>query len=122
MKNKAKKLNNKLKKIKKKVFLFIIFSIIFLLLLAYKLYNGETKKIVREPAVAGTWYPGSEDNLNELIEYFLNRAKTTKINKTIKALIVPHAGYRFSGIVAAYGFNQLNGKYETVIVLGPSHH
>jgi len=44
-----------------------------------------------------------------------------KFNGTIKALIVPHAGYRFSGQIAATAFKQLEDDYETIIILAPSH-
>jgi len=47
--------------------------------------------------------------------------KKQEINGEVKALIVPHAGYVYSGQVAATGFKHLNGKYDTVIVLAPSH-
>ena len=47
--------------------------------------------------------------------------KKLEFNGTIKALIVPHAGYVYSGQVAAVAFKQLDNIYETVFLLGPSH-
>lgn len=124
MKKKIKKLHNHIKsKIKKRhIIFFIILLVISLLLSVYKTQNEIKEKIVRESAVAGTWYPSSKDNLNEAIDIFLNKAKTLEIDGKIKALIVPHAGYAYSGLIAAYGFKQLKESYETIIVLGTPHH
>ncbi|MFH1174305.1 MAG: AmmeMemoRadiSam system protein B [archaeon] len=75
---------------------------------------------VRKPAVAGTFYPGSEELLRSMIHEFMQACKKMKFSP--KALIVPHAGYVYSGIVAAAGYHLLQGKtYERVILLGPSH-
>ncbi len=81
----------------------------------------ETKK-VREPVVAGSWYPGKKDDLSKLIDGFLKNAKKEDLGR-IKALIAPHAGYAYSGQVAAYSYAQVAGnKYADVYVLAPTHH
>jgi len=79
--------------------------------------------LVREPAVAGTFYPGDPIVLQQQIEHFLFDAKT---NTTIapKALIVPHAGYIYSGPTAASAYQllvPLAHKLSKVVLLGPSH-
>ncbi len=79
-------------------------------------------KTVREPAVAGLFYPRDPDVLSRTIDGYLATAKTTR-RGTLKALICPHAGYPYSGPVAASGFRLLRGThYGTVIILGPSHY
>ena len=81
------------------------------------------KKIVRQPAVAGAFYPGSKLEVQDLVNGFL--AKVSKETETgrPKILIVPHAGYVYSGQVAAYGFKQLVDEgFKKAIILGPSHH
>ncbi|MBW2975983.1 AmmeMemoRadiSam system protein B [Candidatus Woesearchaeota archaeon] len=78
-------------------------------------------KKIREPVVAGTWYPGTEAGLKSAINEYLDNVKKARLNGAIKAIIVPHAGYRASGQVAAVAFNQLDDIYDTVILLGPSH-
>ncbi|MCX5758527.1 MAG: AmmeMemoRadiSam system protein B, partial [Candidatus Hydrogenedentes bacterium] len=56
------------------------------------------------------------------LDRFLAKADATPL-ENVQALIVPHAGYRYSGPVAAYGYKEVAGKhYSRVIVMGPSHH
>src|SRR4030042_143568 len=79
---------------------------------------------IRPPAVAGQFYPDNPLELKQMISRFINEAGIEKTEKKLKALIVPHAGYNFSGPVAAYGYkliqeNQL--KQSRVFLLGPSH-
>ncbi len=77
---------------------------------------------VRSPAVAGSFYPGSPSELREMVNDFLRKVIPKKIEGEIIALIVPHAGFVFSGEVAAYSYKQLEGKhFDTVILLGDSH-
>lgn len=77
---------------------------------------------IREPAVAGLFYPGTSSSLNELIDKFLKAAPNLNITD-LRAIISPHAGYVYSGPVAAYGYKQVLGKgYKTVIILAPSHY
>ncbi len=77
----------------------------------------------RHPAVAGQLYPAAANELTSTLNDLFKKAEPRKIQGEIIALIVPHAGYVFSGSVAASGFNQLNPvkKYENVFLLGSSH-
>jgi AmmeMemoRadiSam system protein B len=78
---------------------------------------------LRNPQFAGTFYPDDPQVLKEMIEGFLHQATTPKLKVQPKAIIVPHAGYVYSGQVAAYGFKILeNYQYQNIILLGPSHH
>ncbi len=78
---------------------------------------------VRRPAVAGSWYPADGQALRRLIEGFLSGTGGVEVPGKPIAVIAPHAGYRFSGRVAAYAFAALKGKrYRRVIVLAPSHY
>ena len=113
----------------KHMIIIIVLLIIFLLILAYAGINGrekteleEQEKLVRPPAVAGTWYPSDKALLKSLINDYLRRATKKEINGEIRALIAPHAGYPYSGLVAANGFKQLEKDYDTVILIGPTHH
>jgi MEMO1 family protein len=82
----------------------------------------ESGKRVREPAVAGLFYPKEEKVLSELIDGLLAAAPAQKVPK-LKALVCPHAGYRYSGPTAAFGYKLLMGRqYDTVILLAPSHY
>ena len=84
--------------------------------------NNMKSQKVREPAVAGTFYDGSRSVLLQRIEEFLEKAEIEPIEGSILALVSPHAGYSYSGQIAAYGFKQLVGRdYDTVIIMGPNH-
>ncbi len=77
---------------------------------------------VRQPAVAGLFYPVDARALIRQITELLERVKIKKMRGELKALIVPHAGYTYSGLTAAYGYKLLeNKKYDTVVVISPSH-
>ena len=77
---------------------------------------------VREPAVAGLFYPKDPVQLSLMIDRLLAAAPTEPIGE-LKAIVCPHAGYEFSGPVAAYSFKNLIGRrFDTVIILGPSHY
>ena len=77
---------------------------------------------IRPPAVAGTFYTAHPDELSDQIHGFLRAVPPRTLPGTISALISPHAGYQYSGQVAAYGYKLLEGmKFDTVVVLAPSH-
>ncbi len=78
---------------------------------------------IREPAVAGLFYPKDPAELSREIDACLAGAKATAFDGELKALICPHAGYPYSGPVAGYAYRLLAGReYDTVVVMGPSHY
>jgi hypothetical protein len=77
---------------------------------------------VREPAVSGMFYPDSPTKLRKDIEIYLRNAVVPDLEDNIIGIISPHAGYMYSGQVAAYGFRMIEKRpYDTVILIGPSH-
>ena len=77
---------------------------------------------LRHPIVAGTFYPDDTELLKKMIQGFLGNATVEKHKSRAKAIIVPHAGYVYSGPVAAYAFKSIeNYSYKKIILLGPSH-
>jgi hypothetical protein len=77
---------------------------------------------IKEPNVAGQFYPAEKELLSRTIEEFLDNARPPKIKGDIIGLICPHAGYEFSGQTAAFGYKLIKGKpYKTVIIIGPAH-
>lgn len=77
---------------------------------------------VRVAAVAGLFYPAQKDRLQEQVDGLLSGAETPRL-ENVRALIVPHAGYTYSGPVAAVAYNAVRKKpYKTVVVIGPSHY
>lgn len=74
------------------------------------------------PNVRGAFYPAEKDELAEMVDGFLEKAEQPSIKGEIVALVSPHAGYIYSGQVAAYGYKALKYKsFDTVIIIGPSH-
>ncbi|HAH20974.1 MAG TPA: hypothetical protein DCL49_08750 [Candidatus Omnitrophica bacterium] len=77
----------------------------------------------KEPSVAGQFYPQDKNTLSRQIESFLDNAHSEPVSGNIFCLIVPHAGYAFSGQAAAFAYALIKDKpYKTVVVIGPSHH
>ncbi len=76
----------------------------------------------RSPVVAGQFYPDDPDNLSKTVKKMLAKASSSPEGELI-GLIAPHAGYVFSGNVAAESFHLLEEKenIENVILVGPSH-
>lgn len=77
---------------------------------------------VREPAVAGTFYPSDPQQLKTMLEGFIEPAPATANEP--KAIIAPHAGYIYSGPVAATAYERLamaRAVIKRIVLLGPSH-
>ena len=76
---------------------------------------------IRESVAAGSFYSGNPSELSRQINEFLDNAESSDI-KNIKAIICPHAGYIYSGQVAAYSYRQIVGqKFDSVFLIAPSH-
>ncbi|MBU1992859.1 AmmeMemoRadiSam system protein B [Patescibacteria group bacterium] len=80
---------------------------------------------IRHPAVADMFYPGKSAVLRQQVSQFLEQANPPNIGGRIKGLIAPHAGYVYSGPVAAYAYKSLENldreKDWKILLLGPSH-
>jgi AmmeMemoRadiSam system protein B/AmmeMemoRadiSam system protein A len=77
---------------------------------------------VKDPAVAGTFYPADKKSLQNTVDTFLTKAEKAPGTGKLMVLISPHAGYMYSGQVAAYGYKQIQGgDIKKVILIGPSH-
>jgi len=81
------------------------------------------KKDSRAPVHAGAFYPADKTKLSSMINHFLSQTKSKKLEGKLAALIVPHAGYIYSGITAAFAYNSLRkASPKKIILLGPSHY
>jgi len=114
----------------KKAIIFAIFIVLIVMLALIidqgkfmsKEKNKEDDKRIREPAVAGSFYPSDKAELDLMIDEFFEKAELPKLGGNISALIVSHAGYEYSGQVAAYAYKALIGKkIDTVVLIGNSH-
>jgi len=86
--------------------------------------------MIRHPAVAGQFYAGSKDRLlREIEQCFLDKRgpgrlpQLGKRKNTLKGVVVPHAGYIYSGAIAAHSYNAIaeNGFADVFFILGPNH-
>jgi MEMO1 family protein len=78
---------------------------------------------VRQAGVAGSFYPADPKMLSAMIDDMLAHASPPLITDPILAVVAPHAGYEFSGPVAAYTYAALKGrKFSRVVVIAPSHY
>jgi AmmeMemoRadiSam system protein B len=79
-------------------------------------------KNVRQSVIAGTWYPGSASALADTIDGFLAAVDVPPVQGELKGLVSPHAGYAYSGGVAACAYKQLEQRaYSIVVVISPVH-
>lgn len=90
------------------------------------IYNQPQSDSVRPPRVAGQFYPAGAEELRQKISYYLNKAKQAggkkKTEQDLLGLMVPHAGYDFSGQAAAYAYFLLEGRQaDTVVVVCNAH-
>lgn len=82
-------------------------------------------KTVRRAAVAGMFYPNDSTELEQTLTDLLAHPEGAALSRPPKALIVPHAGYVYSGPVAASAYAQLaslRGRIRRVVLLGPAHY
>jgi MEMO1 family protein len=80
---------------------------------------------IRAPAVAGTFYPAEARRLQAALDGYLGAANDARAAGTPKAVIAPHAGYVYSGPVAAHAFASLGEdapQIRRVVVIGPAHY
>jgi AmmeMemoRadiSam system protein B/AmmeMemoRadiSam system protein A len=104
----------------KLLFLFALGALI--LAVPHQAGCGAEQK-VRAPGVAGGFYPADPKELTQMIDGFLAHNTVPQVPGPLVALICPHAGYVFTGPVAASCFAQLKGrKYTRVVVIAPSHY
>lgn len=95
----------------------------------------EAKGTKRVPVVNGLFYPDKPDELNSIVEKYVNDVNREEMFKLIKkqtnldpritapiVLIAPHAGYMFSGRVQAFSYTLISGmQFDTVVVMGTAH-
>ena len=94
--------------------------------------TGNTEKNIRPPAVASMFYPGGTAELRNVVQKYLSNAgieeDVSQLKKEeiaeLRTLIVPHAGYIYSGKIAACAYRLLKqnqNQFKRVLLLGPAH-
>jgi AmmeMemoRadiSam system protein B/AmmeMemoRadiSam system protein A len=83
---------------------------------------GALRGKIRKPVVAGMFYPSDPHKLRQLVHGYIGNVGKGHINGEIAALISPHAGYMYSGQVAAHAYKLVEGMhFDDVVVIAPSH-
>ena len=96
----------------------------FLLLTVFLFFPAQSwgDNMIKEPNVAGAFYSANPDELSNFIEYYKKSADAPD-NRKVEIAIAPHAGYPYSGPIAAYTFKAIaRNNYKTVVIIGPSHY
>jgi AmmeMemoRadiSam system protein B len=81
-------------------------------------------ELIRQPAVAGTFYPGSAGELDRVVAQHLEQGRPAEARPCPKAIVAPHAGYIYSGPIAGKAFALLAPhaqQIERVVLVGPAH-
>jgi AmmeMemoRadiSam system protein B/AmmeMemoRadiSam system protein A len=102
--------------------LIIAYCSIFLLATGKSLY-GQTQTIDREAVFAGSFYPSDSTALARAIDGYFAEAESFPNDKIVRAIIVPHAGYTYAGVVSASGYSVIPGdaQYENIFIIASSH-
>ncbi|MBF0122137.1 MAG: AmmeMemoRadiSam system protein B [Candidatus Omnitrophica bacterium] len=98
----------------------IAFILVFFMAISF---SARSEDHIKEAALAGSWYPGDKRELSVMLDGFFANAKDAPTEADMGVIVSPHAGFVFSGPVAAYGFKAAQArKVATVVILAPSHH
>lgn len=76
---------------------------------------------IKSPAAAGKFYTDNKDELSNQLDYFIKNAKKA-CDYATRAIIVPHAGYIYSGQLACEGFKYLDKKVKNIFIIAPPHY
>lgn len=102
---------------KLKIYVFLFFSLGILTMAKFS-----SAQNIKMPNVSGQFYPADPQELSADIDSYLNNAKRQPFDRFIPIIIAPHAGYVYSGGVAAYSYKAVSHKkYKTIVILAPSH-
>lgn len=77
--------------------------------------------MIREAKFEGLFYPKSKETLKKLIREFFEKVEKTHIEDRTIGAIVPHAGYMYSGLTAAYVYSLLPENFSKFVIIGPNH-
>ena len=101
-----------------------VLRVLMMLILIHSLTLPEHAfaKDIQKPAVAGSFFPANSEKLKNMVDGFIDKAELEPVDGEIIALVLPHAGYQYSGWVAGYGVKLIKNKeFDTVIIVGLSH-
>jgi AmmeMemoRadiSam system protein B/AmmeMemoRadiSam system protein A len=111
-----------MKRLKNKVYRLSLIALYFLVVAVN--CKSQNLQVDRQPAVTGQFYPADTSELNSALKNLFSKAVAPNNIKNVIAIMSPHAGYVYSGEVAASSFNQIDPgkKYDNIFIIGSSHH
>jgi MEMO1 family protein len=102
-----------------------IISLLLILLPVFNICEAQqpAAPVNRQPAFAGTFYPASGSALEATLHQLFDEARPADLEGTVQTLIVPHAGYDYSGVVAASGYKSIPAEttYKNIFIIASSH-
>jgi len=97
-----------------------LLTLLFVLIMTFPAFSDQN---IKKPNVSGQFYTSNPQKLTSEIDGYLDHVTDVPSDKDVKIVISPHAGYKYSGHVAAWGYKSVsNKKINTVVILAPSHH
>ena len=110
----------------KKIFHLFLMMVIPLSLVCFTAVGLSNTKDLRKPVYAGSFYPDTPEALTAIIRQFVDRVKPIHVDQpphsSLKAIIIPHAGYIYSGWTASHISLVLkDNQFKKIIVMGPDH-
>lgn len=102
----------------------ILLTILILLTMNSENVKAQRQSSVRQMAVAGQFYPAEKKTLEAIVKGYFDESSEIDTLDSIVAVIVPHAGYVFSGLAAAKAYSAIpsDKKFNNIFLIGPSHH
>jgi hypothetical protein len=86
-------------------------------------FHSDADAKIKQANVSGQFYPDSAEALSSQIEAFFSEVGDVAYNPNARVVIAPHAGYVYSGAVAAYGYKAVSrNDYNTIVIFSPSHY
>lgn len=100
-----------------------IFYVVLLLIFSAMETSSQIIYIERQPVAAGKFYSATKEKLNEDLSELFSSCKRTVSDEHVRAIISPHAGYVFSGKIAASAFSNIpaDAVYTNIFIIGSSH-
>jgi len=101
----------------------LIFLLAYLIVSSFWFVDQPVAQETKYPNVSGSFYPDNPTELNRMLDNFISQVIPGGNSMDIFALIVPHAGYGYSGSTAGFGYRAIKGRdYKTVVIIGSSHY
>lgn len=98
-------------------------NIYFFLMVAISIcFTNAYAKEIKHSEFSGSFYPANPKELSAFIENALKNANLQQINEEIVGILVPHAGYVYSGKVAAFAYKTIENKhFDTIVIISSAH-